>query len=132
MIPFAVKAVLWVLNGGWRYLLGAAAVLLVVATHAYAWRHGYAAADTKCEARALRAQVDKLKLELKAAHGLAESAKATLAQLQQQDVQSQERMRDLYVQIDAMRSQPAGKPERAALLDARCGLTRGGVRFFSR
>jgi hypothetical protein len=123
----------WFLAGGWRYVVGAAAVLGVAWLGYAIYNAGYESAEGKCEAAALQAKIEKLELELKVATDLATSSAETVKQLQAGDEKAQVRQQELQNEIDKLRQATTAKPAANPLVSGRgCNLTDRGVQFFTR
>ncbi|MDC7787344.1 hypothetical protein PQJ75_13645 [Rhodoplanes sp. TEM] len=127
------RIIAWLVGGGWRWLLGAAAAIAFAWFVWAVWDAGYQTAEQKCDAAAAKARVAKLENELAAATSLAESARRTAAELAAQDAAAQERHRDLQSEIESLRAARPGASAAARrsdrLLDDACGLTDRGLRL---
>lgn len=115
------------------FLLAGAIGLVTVVGGAYLYvdHQGYARAEAKCEAAALRARVAELQTQVKNANDRADEAGRVIAELQQKDVAAAEREDALRREVATAKLQstkPGAKIDATAILDDQCLLTDRGAR----
>lgn len=92
---------------------------------------GYASAEQKCDAAALRARVAELQTQLKNANDRAEQSARVVAELQAIDATNAEQIETLRGEIAKAKlqsTQPGAKRDANAFYDDRCNLTDRGAR----
>lgn len=105
--------------------------LVALAVAGGIWKSGYNYASRKCEAAALRAELQGVRIERDAANARAERSAVREAELAAIEAQQRDQVAALQAEIDRQPPQSTkqgAKHDPKALYDDRCNLTGAGAR----